>query len=179
MAPVTARSWAKARLLRVWRRLPLSIQGMAEWLLLPKFLVGGVAVVFDDQERVLLFRHTYRLDYPWGLPGGWLKSHEDPVEAVEREIYEESGYRIKALHPLVIGGDRRLRRLDLIFLCDWVEGVFTPSLEVSAAGFYKLDELPELVEPFHVKVVAYALDVVAGQVRGQPSGDALAPRSPH
>jgi ADP-ribose pyrophosphatase YjhB (NUDIX family) len=158
----------KARLLRVWRWLPGWAHHALEWLLLPKFLVGGMAVVFDDRGRVLLFRHTYRDRFPWGLPGGWLHGGEDPVSAVEREIYEESGYRIKALHPLVVGGDHDLHRLDLIFLCDLAGGTFRPSAEVSQAAFYHPDDLPGLVEPFHVDVVNYGIEVLAGRVRGQP-----------
>jgi 8-oxo-dGTP diphosphatase len=165
----------KVRLLRIWRRLPGWARNMIERLLLPKFLVGGVAVVFDDRGRVLLFRHTYRDRYPWGLPGGWLKGGEDPIDAVEREVYEESGYRVKALHPLVIGGDRDTRRLDLIFLCDLEGGAFRSSAEVSAAGFHSLDELPGLVEPFHVDVVTYGTEVLAGRIRGQPRIPARSP----
>jgi ADP-ribose pyrophosphatase YjhB (NUDIX family) len=169
--------WAKARLLRVWRALPGWAHAMIEWALLPKFLVGGVAVVLDDRERVLLFRHTYRDRYPWGLPGGWLKGGENPADAVEREVLEESGYRIETLHPLVIGGDRHLHRIDLIFLCNLVGGTFHPSTEVSEAGFYGLDELADLVEPFHVDVARYAADVLAGRVRGQPRIPARSHRS--
>lgn len=163
----------KTRLLRVWKALPGCVQGWIMRWLLPKYLVGSVAVILDDAGRVLLYRHTYRDDYPWGLPGGWLKPGEDPIDAIEREVREEGGYDIKALHPLVIGGDRYLRRIDLIFLCDLVGGTFRPSAEVSEAGFFAPDALPGRVEPFHLQVVGYASDVVAGRVRGQP------PRSPH
>lgn len=162
----------KPWLLRLWRRLPLWLQGRIERLLLPKYLVGAMAVVIDGKDRILLFRHTYRVDYPWGIPGGWLKAGEEPTDAVEREISEESGYRIKALHPLVIGGDKALRRLDLMFLCTLDGGEFRSSPEVSDAGFFSLDELPGMVEPFHVQVARYAVKVLAGDVYGQP------PRAP-
>jgi ADP-ribose pyrophosphatase YjhB (NUDIX family) len=161
-------SGAEGWLLGLWRRLPSSLQGRIEWLLLPKFLVGAVAVVLDDSGGVLLFRHTYRLDYPWGLPGGWIKASEQPTDAVEREVLEESGLLIKALHPLVVGGDRDLRRLDLIFLCQLVGGTFRPSAEVSDAGFFELRALPGCVEPFHVQVATYATKVLAGEVQGYP-----------
>jgi ADP-ribose pyrophosphatase YjhB (NUDIX family) len=158
----------KVWLLGVWRRLPGGLQGAIEWLLLPKFLVGAVAVVIDDSGSVLLFRHTYRNDYPWGLPGGWIKASEEPTDAIEREVLEESGLLIKALHPLVVGGDRDLRRLDLIFLCQLVGGTFQQSAEVSDAGFFELSALPGRVEPFHVQVADYAIRVLAGEVQGYP-----------
>jgi len=167
-----ARGWTERSLLRLWRRLPGWLQGSAQRLLLPKFLVGAIAVVLDAEDNVLLFNHTYRDGYPWGFPGGWLKAGEDPVTAIEREVREESGYRIKALHPLVIGGDRELGRLDLIFLCSFAGGEFAPSPEVSEARFFPLAALPGRVEPFHEQVAVYASRVLAGEVYGQP------PRSP-
>ncbi len=163
---------AKPWLLRLWRRLPGWGQGRVERLFLPKYLVGAMAVVVDDDDRVLLFRHTYRKEYVWGIPGGWLKAGEEPTDAVEREVYEESGLRVSALHPLVIGGDKALRRLDLIFLCTLDSGTFRPSAEVSEARFFSLEEMQDVVEPFHIQVGAYAAKVLAGEVYGHP------PRSP-
>jgi ADP-ribose pyrophosphatase YjhB (NUDIX family) len=127
--------------------------------MIPKFLVGAVAVILGEDNKVLLFRHTYRDEYPWGLPGGWLKMQESAVDAVEREIFEESGYEIRALYPLVIGGDPGQRRLDLIFLCEFAGGTFRPSGEVAEARFFAPDSLPGQVEPFHVEVVRYAVAV--------------------
>ncbi|MGC9467728.1 MAG: NUDIX hydrolase [Anaerolineae bacterium] len=167
------RDWLKRRLLAVWRRLPGWAQGRLEWLMLPKWLVGAVAVVLDDQERVLLFRHTYRDEYPWGFPGGWLKPGEDPNRGIEREVLEEAGYHIRTRHPLVIGGDRALGRLDLIFLCELVDNgdAFQPSPEVSDAGFFALSELPGRVEPFHVQVATYAVEVVKQGILRPPTQD--------
>ncbi len=158
----------KRSLLRVWRRLPRLLQGRIQWLVLPKWLVGAIAVVVDERGQVLLFRHTYRDNYPWGLPGGWLRPGEDPNRGVEREIYEESGYRIQTRHPLVIGGDRHLGRLDLIFLCELTGGSFRPSPEVSMARFFALDTLPGQMEPFHVQVAAYAIEVVTAGTLAPP-----------
>lgn len=158
----------KPWLLAIWKRLPFWLQGRIEWLLQPKFMVGAVAVVFDCSERVLLFRHTYRTEYPWGFPGGWLKAGEDPTEAVEREVFEESGYQVRARYPLVIGGDRDLRRLDLIFLCELIEGEFRSSAEVSEAEFVALADLPGRVEPFHVQVARYAMEMRA-RIEGEPA----------
>ena len=156
MKRIRFRRW----LFNTWGKLPARVRWVLTWLILPKFLVGAVAVVFDSEGRVLLFRHTYRQRYPWGLPGGWLKNQESAIDAVEREIYEESGYEIRALYPLVIGGDPDQRRLDLIFLCELAGGEFRPSGEVEEAAFFLSESLPGQVEPFHVKVVQYAAEVL-------------------
>lgn len=169
--------WLKHPLLSIWRRLPLWLQVVADWVLQSKFLVGTSAVILDDEGRVLLFKHTYRMDYAWGLPGGWLKAGEDPRRAIEREIEEESGYRIRTLHPLVIGGDRAIRRLDLIYFCELVGGTFCSSPEVSEGRFFTIEELPGYLEPFHVEVVVYANQLLHGErggVRPPPPEETLA-----
>ena len=68
---------------------------------MPKFLVGVLAVIFDDRGRVLLLKHTYRPDYPWGLPGGWLRAGEGAAEGIERELLEETGFVVRAIRPLM------------------------------------------------------------------------------
>src|SRR5499427_8222651 len=57
-------------------------------------LTVGV-VPFVDDEHVLLirqFRHLIRED-SWELPGGGGRSGESPLEAAQRELREEGGYR--------------------------------------------------------------------------------------
>ena len=149
----------RRRLVIAWGQLPLPewLRALILWLFLPKFLVGAVAVIFDENKRVLLFRHTYRTPCAWGLPGGWLKRGEHAHEALEREIYEESGYQIRALRSVVVGGDRRLQRIDLYYECKLLSGTFRPSAEVSEAAFFTLENLPACLEPFHLTVIQYTL----------------------
>jgi len=153
------RSRMQEELVTAWGRLPLPgwLRALVLWIVLPKFLVGALAVIFDDEGRVLLFRHTYRSECPWGLPGGWLKKGEHVHEALERELYEESGYQIHVVCPVVIGGDRQLQRLDLYYECEMLGGTFRPSAEVSQADFFPLDQLPNCLEPFHLQVISYVV----------------------
>jgi ADP-ribose pyrophosphatase YjhB (NUDIX family) len=103
--------------------------------------------------RVLLVRETS--DGRWALPGGWADEAASPRQNVEREVLEESGYRVRAV-KLVAVKDRRLhpyrpQRLEtvykLLFLCDLAPGgsfAGNPGLETTAARFFPLDRLPEL-----------------------------------
>ena len=54
----------------------------------PKFLTAVAALVFDEQGRILLFKHTYR-KLEWGIPAGGLEYGEQPKDAVVREFFEE------------------------------------------------------------------------------------------
>jgi ADP-ribose pyrophosphatase YjhB (NUDIX family) len=145
------------RLVTAWGELPFPgwMRHIIQRLVLPKFLVGTVAVIFDKQGRVLLFRHTYRSGCPWGLPSGWLKKGEHAHKGLERELLEEGGYQIRALRSVVIGGDRQLQRLDLYFECELLGGTFQPSAEVCEAAFFKINQLPDCIEPFHRHVIEY------------------------
>ena len=158
---------SKRLLLCVWRWLPLPARmrwGLI-WLVTSKFLVGVLAVIFDDQGRVLLLKHTYRPDYPWGLPGGWLKAGEGAAEGIERELLEETGLVIRATQPLMVGGDNVYPRLDLVFLCEFVSGTFRPSAEVSEARFFDPGKLPAEMEPYLRTIVALALPTTEAEER--------------
>ena len=63
----------------------------------PKLDVRGV--VFKD-NRVLLVKEL--ADGGWTLPGGFVDVGEPPSLAVEREVWEESGYRVKATKLLAV-----------------------------------------------------------------------------
>lgn len=69
---------------------------------------AAYAVVFapnpkDRDARLLLtqFARTNR-DGWWGLPGGGIDPGEDPQDAVQREVMEETGQRIDRIVPLTV-----------------------------------------------------------------------------
>lgn len=137
----------KSFLLKIWKALPNSeiLRGSLIWLITPKFLVGVVGVVLNHAGQVLLVKHTYRDKYPWGLPSGWLKRGERPMEALQREIKEETGMDVEVVKPLIVSGDDEWPRVDLIFLCRMIDGNFSPSEEVSSARFFDSHDLPEIM----------------------------------
>ncbi|MGC9349667.1 MAG: NUDIX hydrolase [Anaerolineae bacterium] len=114
----------------------------------PKVDVRGV--VFRD-DRILLVREL--LDGGrWTLPGGWADVNDRPSEAVEREVWEESGYRVRATKLLAVY-DRRLHGhtppsvygiYKLFFLCELVGGEPASSIETADAAFFAENEIPEL-----------------------------------
>lgn len=109
---------------------------------------GGVFV----NDRVLLVRE--RSDGLWTLPGGWADVNESPSVAVEREIFEESGFRTRTVklaalydrnchpHPPML-----FHVYKLFFVCDVIGGRARTSVETDAVDFFKMDELPPLSTP--------------------------------
>lgn len=113
----------------------------------PKVDVRGA--VFNDDGEVLLVKEAR--SGKWTLPGGWADVWDTPAQAVEREIYEESGYQTKAKQVLAIyDRDNQghpnsvLSIYKLYFLCEIVGGEATTSHETDAVEFFAEDNLPEI-----------------------------------
>jgi ADP-ribose pyrophosphatase YjhB (NUDIX family) len=112
----------------------------------PKLDVRGV--VFKE-DKILLVKEL--ADGGWTLPGGWVDVNEPPSRAAEREVWEESGYRVKA-HRLLSIYDRNLHDFPayifhiwkVFILCDLIDGKPTPSIETGGAEWFAEDALPEL-----------------------------------
>jgi ADP-ribose pyrophosphatase YjhB (NUDIX family) len=106
------------------------------------------AVVFRDDALLLVREKT---DGGWTLPGGWADTGESPGEAVAREVYEESGYRVRATKLLAVYDRNRHGHpvipfyvYKLFFRCELEGGTATTSIETDGIGFFKEQELPEL-----------------------------------
>jgi ADP-ribose pyrophosphatase YjhB (NUDIX family) len=102
-------------------------------------------IIFNDRGEVLLFKHSYRKEYPWGLPGGWLKKGEQPGDGLTREIQEETGLRVRIEKTFLVEADPSFPRLDIILIGIVEEGTFRASQEVTAAQFFPLADLPEIL----------------------------------
>ena len=101
------------------------------------------------EAQVLLVRE--RSDGRWTLPGGWVDVNDAPSEAVVREIFEESGYRSRAVKLAALVDKNRhphppgLHHIyKLLFLCELTGGAPALSQETDGVDFFPLDALPEL-----------------------------------
>lgn len=132
-------------LLQLWRllSLPKSLQLRIMRLREAQFLVSVVGIIFNADDKILLFHHSYRKN-PWGLPGGYIKAKEHPKEALEREIREESGLVVSADRQLKIRTDRETSRLEVVLTGEYLTGEFSPSSEVTKSGFFSFDDLPQI-----------------------------------
>jgi ADP-ribose pyrophosphatase YjhB (NUDIX family) len=147
----------------IWDRLPLNrrLRSTLVWLFNAKFTVGVIALVQDEEGRVLLCKHTYRRDKPWGLPGGSLQPGESLEKCLARELREETGLEFEVDGVVTVAAHPDRRRVDMIFACRLVNGHglerFRPSAEVSEARFFGLDELPEGMYAGHARLIARAV----------------------
>jgi len=106
------------------------------------------AAVFRD-GGILLVRETE--DGLWSVPGGWADVGEPPGRAAEREVFEESGYRVRA-KSLIAVYDRDLQGhppityhvYKLVFLCEIVDHEPDLPLDSGGAGFFAEGALPPL-----------------------------------
>lgn len=148
----------KKLLAHVFRKLSLSraFQLFVMRIFQDQFLIGVTGVIFNEKDEVLLFKHTYR-QTQWSLPGGYIKSKEHPLEALEREINEESGLVVSAEEQLKIRTDRETSRLDLTIVGKFIGGEFKASSEVSEFGFFSLENLP-LISKNQLLLIEYALN---------------------
>lgn len=117
-----------------------------------KIRLGCSAAILDDQRRILL---TRRADNgQWCLPGGRMESGESVAEACEREVFEETGLkvRVKRLvgvysHPdqLVVYPDgNKAHIVALHFEVEIVAGELGLSNETTDFGYFTLDEVQDM-----------------------------------
>ncbi|MEB2332859.1 MAG: NUDIX domain-containing protein [Anaerolineaceae bacterium] len=131
-------------LMRIWGMFPLWVHTLAAKLLRPRFRVGVAALVFDEQGRVLLFKHTYR-KFAWGIPVGGLEYGEQPEEGVIREFFEESGLTINVERLLFADSSKLFRHVTLMYLCKIIGGEFRESYEVSEMKYFDVNDLPRML----------------------------------
>jgi len=107
------------------------------------------ALLLDDEGRVLLTRRAREPHRgKWDLPGGFLDEGEHPLDALRRELLEETGLEVEADEFVGVWMDRygdgasAPWTLNLFWTARIVRGVPSPADDVSELGWFPLDELP-------------------------------------
>ncbi len=111
----------------------------------PKIDVRGAVV---HEGKILLIQE--RMDERWAMPGGWADLGNAPASVAEREVWEESGYRVKAKKVVAVMDANRIEPMEffhafkIIFLCELVGGEPQISYETLAVDFFDPQNLPPL-----------------------------------
>jgi ADP-ribose pyrophosphatase YjhB (NUDIX family) len=111
----------------------------------PKIDVRGAVV---HEGKILLIQE--RMDGKWAMPGGWADLGNAPASVAEREVWEESGYQVKAEKVVAVIDANRIEPMEfyhafkIIFLCTLTGGEPRISHETLAVDFFDLNDLPPL-----------------------------------
>ena len=111
----------------------------------PKIDVRGAVV---HNNKILLIQE--RADGKWAMPGGWADLGNAPASVAEREVWEESGFRVEAEKVVAVIDANRIEPMEfyhaykIIFLCKLLSGEPRTSHETLAVDFFGLNDLPPL-----------------------------------
>jgi mutator protein MutT len=133
--------------------------------------IVGVGAVIVDGDRVLLVRRAHEpLKGEWSLPGGAVDVGETLVQAVAREIKEETGLDVE-VGPVVDVLDRIHRDASggveyhfvlVDYLCRAIGGTLAPASDAEMAAWVKQSELASL------GVAQITADVIRKALRLEP-----------
>ncbi len=131
----------------------------SQCLLLP----GVRAIIVNDQGEVLLQKRT-DLDC-WGLPSGCVELEETALEALRREVHQETGLEVRQAEPMALysgpgqrfkypNGDE-IQCFSVAFVVrDWAGMPKADGVEGSEVRFWPLDALPGDLVAIHARTLA-------------------------
>ncbi|MEA2737590.1 MAG: hypothetical protein QOH05_897 [Acetobacteraceae bacterium] len=123
--------------------------------------VGVRGAVFDASGRILMVRETVD-EHRWTLPGGWADVNQTPAQSVVREVFEESGYQVRAVKLAAVWDRARHAHppaafsvVRMFFICALEGGSPKTSLETSEVGWFAQADVPADLSlrrtlPYHI-----------------------------
>ncbi|MGE6220992.1 NUDIX hydrolase [Nubsella zeaxanthinifaciens] len=144
------------------------------------------AIVFgytDNKLSILLIKQKYGvLKDKWALVGGFVKDNEALIDAVNRELTEETGINVSYLEQLYTFGDNVARdpRFHVISvayfaLVNSTSLILVPDTDAEDAKWFAIDEIPELAFD-HQLIIDTAISRLKNKLSYQPIGFDLLPK---
>jgi ADP-ribose pyrophosphatase YjhB (NUDIX family) len=110
--------------------------------------IGVRGAVFDASGRILMVRETVD-QHRWTLPGGWADVNQTPAQSVVREVFEESGYHVRAVKLAAVWDRAKQAQpptafsiVRMFFVCALEGGSPTISLETSEVCWFAEADIP-------------------------------------
>lgn len=141
-------------------------------------IVGVDAAIFDAQGRILLIQRAD--DQKWAMPGGAADVGESAAEGAVREVWEETGLRVRPTRLLgvydalrsrsilqnapshvrlaalraynALHGGSRYHLWHITFECEMIGGALTVTNETLAYGYFAEGDLPPLHSSHNLRV---------------------------
>ena len=121
--------------------------------------LGVFAAIFDEAGRLLCVRENYA-SKRWSTPGGRVEAGESPLDALRREVLEETGLSIAPGELLGVYAKPQEDDLVLSFRASVIgRSAWAPNDEIAELGYFGRDELPE---PMSVAARTRVLDAFEG-----------------
>lgn len=156
----------KRLFVKLWRLTPRGVKRAGVWLTQPRFAVTAGAVIVDESGRVLLLGHTMRKGSGWGIPGGFIHAGEQPVEAIRRELREETGLEIEEVELVLVRTLKVARQVEVVFrarmTASALEGC-SANFEIDRAEWFAPDALPAGLSRDQRELIRRALAVAAAK----------------
>jgi len=115
-----------------------------------------VVIILNDAGEILLTKRSIQPDFgKWVLPGGKVRT-ESPWEAAPREVYEETGLKVKIerLYGTYVDlTDPRGPFMQAAFAARVVGGEVMRTVEVSETGWFAPDKLPAPMGFNHADII--------------------------
>jgi ADP-ribose pyrophosphatase YjhB (NUDIX family) len=135
----------------IWRFMPYRVRLLLIRATQGKFTVSVVALVTNEVGKVLVLDHYIRPGSSWGLPGGFIDPGELPLDAVKREIMEETGLELESVELLEVRTVRR--HIEIMFRAEARGTGSVKSREIRALGWFEAADLPEQMNETQKKLV--------------------------
>ena len=118
------------------------------WKVTKPITIGVRAIITNNDNEVLLVKHTYT--HQWYLPGGGVNKGEHLLDALNREMDEELGLKI-LYEPTLLGTYSNFYegKSDYVsvFVIDQYEITPNKNREIEAWKMYDVDNLPKSISP--------------------------------
>ena len=108
--------------------------------------VGAGAIIEKDGKLLLLQRTEEPFRLQWNLPAGYVDISESPIQAVLREVQEESGLKVevKGIDDIYFfNDDPRGNGILIVYKCQAIAGRLSESSEGTNPTYFTRDQIPD------------------------------------
>lgn len=140
---------------KIWRKTPAIIRTKLVRATQKKFTVSVGAVVTNEKNEVLLLNHVFRPASGWGIPGGFIEHDEQIIDAIKRELLEETNLELENVEIYQVQIINR--HVEFLVRARAKGRAEVKSLEIRELGWFKLNALPEKMSRVQKQIIREVL----------------------